>query len=182
MFTFYKEELTKEELKKAVGNNINYFEEKIKWLQEKWGHENSDSEELRLISSIIVRKTNPTNFSIIADNLEYFKDSYIKEYKSDNDLKKALKLGCLCGSQKIAEFLLNKLSVNYSTVGYDFVLSSACASNNEEWCKSIAKVMAREKTLMPKGVYAYASSALISEMKKIFNVENPAPFKLRSCS
>ncbi len=177
MFTFYKRELQKDELRNAV-ENPNDFEKKIGWLQEKWVKENSDSEELRLISSIIVRKTNPTNFSIIADNLTYFANSYEKEYKTDNNLKKALKLACLCGSEKIAVFLLDKLKVNYSTPGYDFVLSFACASNNEKWCQSIAADMVKEKAPMPDGVYAYASYKLINEMKKIFNLENPAPFKL----
>jgi len=177
MFTFYKRELKKDELKDVV-ENANDFEKKIGWLQEKWAKENSDSEELRLISSIIARKTSPTNLSIIADNLTYFTNNYKQEYKTDDNLKKALKLACLCGSEKIARFLLDKLKVSCSTYGYGFVLSFACASNNEKWCQSIAADMAKEKAPMPDGVYAYASYELISEMKKIFNLENPAPFKL----
>jgi len=169
MFSFYKRELDKEELRKAAGESLEDFEEKIQWLQEKWCKKQYDSNELRLMSSIIIRPTNAINFSIISDNIEYFKDNYLDEYGSDNQLKKALKLACLCGSKQIADFLLNKLEARYSTEGYDFVLGYACTSNNLAWVEAIAKAMKEDGVKMPDCVYGYADYNLIDVIEKIFN-------------
>ncbi len=88
MITVYQQYLKEEgEFQTSVGGNIKEFEEKINWLTAKWYKAQDDSNEKRLISPILVSKNKFVNYSIIADNLDYFKINYQNDYKTE-ELKK----------------------------------------------------------------------------------------------
>ena len=169
-YTFYKNDLDEKVYKEAVGNDLAGFEKKILSLQTKWGAKKSDSDELRLIGPLLTRKTNPVNFALMMNNVEYFKANY-KTYYKPEQYKGMLILACLCGSDKIANFLLSELKADYTTKGYEFILGDVCASDNEAWAKSIAEYMFSKNVPMPEGIYLYASWNLIESLENIFKKE-----------
>jgi hypothetical protein len=104
---------------------------------------------------------------MIADNLDFFK----KHYKEDSaHADQYLAISCLCGSQKIAEFLLDKLKLSYlSSDCKETILGYVSASNNVEWAKQIATIMSRNRESMPKAVYGLAcNDSTIREISAIF--------------
>ena len=157
----------KEAINSAIGSNKAIFLAKIKAMQEKWQAlaKNDEYEETRIISPYLYNKTKrtPVNTSILSDNLEFFRDSYITEY-SDHQLFKLLEIACLSGSKRVADFLLNKLGESYSSSDYQFVLCFASASFNTEWAKEIARDMAKKDISVPAGIY---SSIISDEMREV---------------
>lgn len=174
---FDNPEFQSSELKNARGRDSADFSKKVQELRAIWLKEKSDSEELRLIGPIIAGETNPINVAIITDNLDYFKNNYEKLYNDTVSYEKALKLSCLCGSQKISEFLLDKVKADYSTDKYSFILSYVCASKNQTWAESIAADMAKHGKPIPANVYAYSDFSLIDKIEEIFGEKKPA-FKI----
>lgn len=149
----------------AIGQDSKTFSEKMAWLKDKWGKK-KDSTARRLIGRMIFHKTIAINLSIIADNLEYFKANYEKEYP--HNLETALDVACLCGSKKIAEFTLKTLESSYTMEGNEHLLGYASASMNEKWVKDIASIMAKTKKDMPDSIYGLASYTVIDAITKIF--------------
>lgn len=158
------------EMNLAIGQNFTEFSDKLNALQNEWKKwiEKGDSIELRLISPILFQKTTPINLSIIADNLQYFKENYKKSY--ENNLEKALQIASLCGSQAIAEYLLKELKVDFADKKYDFVLSYASASLNDEWTLNLANTMKNVEKDLPSEVYLFCHDIdLLDNIKSIFN-------------
>ncbi len=153
-------------IKEAIGVNTSLFDKKMGWLQKKWTNA-KDGRVARLICPIVLHKTTPVNISIIADNLEYFEKNYKDQY--ENSLDKALARACLCGSQKIAEFLLEKLHANFMTENYEYVFGYASASMNNEWVEKIATTMAAANKDMPKSIFIVGNDIkTIDKIRKIF--------------
>ena len=128
---------TNDALKDARGEmSADLFAIQLSWLKDKW-HQLNDSDEKRLACSLIFRKLSPINTAIIADSLTFFKANYEKAFL--DDLGKPLLWACLCGSQKIADFLLEKLNRSYTSD--EDVLVYASASNNLRWVEEIGRAV-----------------------------------------
>jgi len=153
-------------IKEAIGVDTSLFDKKMGWLQKKWTKA-KDSRVARLICPIVLHNTTPINISIITDNLEYFEKNYQDQY--ENNLDKALARACLCGSQKIAEFLLEKLHANFTNENYEYAFGYASASMNDEWVDEIATAMAAANKDMPKSVFVVGNDIkTIDKIRKIF--------------
>lgn len=132
----------KEEKRKAAGD-LQVFFAKLAWMKSKWaniGNTFGDREELRMMGAVFASTASSARLSIVADNIDYFANHYSAD-ADRNNLIYDLKLACLCGSRSIAEFLLKKLNANYTSDGFEFVLSYAAASMNKDWVLDIANVM-----------------------------------------
>jgi ankyrin repeat protein len=150
---------------------------KIEWLQNRWANEKSDTDELRIVGFVLRKEldilVNPLEVSIVIDNVNLFKDSWKKRWEDKEELKKLLKVAAVCGSERIATFLLEKLHANCTTEGYSFILVYACASENKEWVKKLATEMVKNNKAMPRDIYCHASHELIRLLKDIFDIKPP---------
>ena len=136
----------------ASCENLDEFSRKLNWLKEKWSNA-TDSVYTRSINPII-GNTNAINSSIIEDDLNYFQVHYKENYGSCLEL--AMEAACLCGSRRIAEFLLIELNLDYLSEGYEHILSYVSASMNSSWAGNIANAMARAGKKIPQSVYGLA--------------------------
>ncbi len=154
MFTQKDQELVYAMAVKKAAGDADVFLKKMTWLKNRWEKElKKDSTAGRLIAPIIFRQTTPINVSIIADNIDYFRDRY--QEACGDDLERALQRACLCGSRNVADFLLEKLGSSYIDKGCEYVLAYACASMNEEWIREIASAMANAHREMPNLVFLF---------------------------
>lgn len=152
----------------AVGENVKEYEEKLKWLKEKWNDED-DNHEVRLISHIY-HTISALNQAVIADNVSYFKEHLYKYYKKgDSYLHELLATACLCGSKQVAEFLLKEFNEDYFSKGNDFILGYVVASPNLEWAEEIATKLAKSGRSMPGDVIVYANMSTMDKLEEIFN-------------
>lgn len=140
--------------------------DKKKWLKERWEKIKSDTTEKRLMAPMVFQATHDVNNALIEDNLSYFELHYQEVYP--DNLEKALARACLCGSEKIAESLLNKLASSYADERYQYLVGYASASPNQEFAKKIARQMANAGLEMPGVVIKLGSYKLINEIKEIF--------------
>lgn len=166
----------KKEIEKAIGLDKLRFLAKIKAMQEKWKtlSKKDEYEETRIISPYLFNKTKrtPVNTSILSDNLEYFRENYVKEY-SDHNLIELLEVACLSGSKGVAEFLLGKLEKTYSSKDCQFVLNYAAASFNISWVKEIAEIMSKQGIMIPNHIYSSMNSdEMIKEVIKVFEANS----------
>jgi len=150
----------------AIGRVDGIYVEKLEWLVNRWVNE-EDSTAARIIKPFLWHSSDPFYQSIIADNLGYFTNLYKKELVNPN---MCLAMACLCGSQKIGEFLLNDLKLTYLTPKHeDYILGYVSSSMNKGWAKNIALLMAQSGKSMPKSVYGEAASDnMIREISAIF--------------
>ena len=168
-FTEMQEEIIKKnkrDYQEATGSVDQAYEQKLDWLLKRWFKED-DGTAARLIKPILFLSSSPFYQSIIADNLDFFK----KDYNEDSaHADQYVALACLCGSNKIAEFLLDKLNLTYLSPGCkDTILGYVSASNNVEWAKQIATIMSQNRESMPKTVYGLAyNDSIIREISAIF--------------
>lgn len=156
-------------VQEAIGTDTKAYTEKLVWLQNKWKVlSKNDSSETRLVASMILHadSTTPVNVAIIADNLAYFQKHAENEpiYNPEAALAKA----CLCGSRRIAEFLLQQLNFSFTHDEHDYLLGYVAASMQEEWMKEIALAMAQAKKRVPLSVYGLADKDTIRLIRKIF--------------
>ncbi len=148
----------------AIGSNITVYTSKVKQIKEKWAHQ-SDSTPARLMGNLLSSNIPPLYHSIVADNVEYFRKNYDITKVNSNEL---LAIACLCGSQKVADFLLKKLNLNYLSPGYEYILTYAATSNNIDWVKKIAEVMSQDQKEIPKDLAAFADFSVINTIEEIF--------------
>jgi len=115
----------KEACKLAIGDNQVDYENKIDLLKKKWSLF-GDSVPTRLMSPLFYAFIPTIYHAVMADNLKYFREHYNGKNMNSNEL---LGVACLCGSKKIAEFLLQELKLNYLSPGHDYMLGYIAASN-----------------------------------------------------
>lgn len=137
---------------------------KKEWLQTRWEKIIVDTPSKRLISTVLIKPTR-VDEALINDDLDYFKDNYTVDYPKK---RKALEIACLCGSEKIADFLLKKLKEEFTNKKNEYLLAYASASPNQEWAKKIAKKMTESGLTMSDTVYSLANGKLIDEIVNIF--------------
>jgi hypothetical protein len=174
-------------LQEVIGKTIEEhkaFDEKVAWLKKRWKGEHSLVTEV--MSPMIAFDLTPVFYAaIIIDNLEYFKKHYHEKQAYDN-----LQRACLCGSQKIAEFLLDKLKIDYSSSDpeYDFILGYVAASiavsvsasgdttfsGNTTWLKKIATILANAEKKVPGSIYGLGThDKILDIIDDIFDQNKP---------
>lgn len=166
--------------REAAGVDTDLFSKKILWLEDKWNKAPmSGTAPARLMCPMVLRykQTVPINLSIIADNLDYFKDHYQKD--CGDDLDQALEKACLCGSRKIAEFLLEQLNVSYTDEDRRYLFPYVCASNNNQWIEDIASKMAKANKEIPTLVFLFSENNKITKKIKLIFDEQDSPFHKR---
>lgn len=153
-----KRELAIEE---AAGEEYSKFELKLKKLRSKWESiaKKGEYEETRIISPLL-QKITPIGAAIINDNLEFFKKVHEKECE-DKTMLLPLQQACLCGSERIASFILEELKRNYTSDGYLFVFGYATASDNVEWVERMASELVSNGETLPAYVHAICTNEVI---------------------
>ncbi len=149
----------------AVGKNKDVYFSNLKWLQNHWNGID-DNAAAREICPLIYNSIAPLVQAIIIDNLEFFKKEFLKEKV---DASAFLPIAYLCGSQKIAEFLLKEMKQDYLSSGNDFILGYVSASQNIAWAKSIASLYVKSGREMPDSVRELAGGLVYKTLKEIFN-------------
>jgi len=152
----------KREIEQASGSDLAEFKLRVNHLEQKWETlaKKDEYEETRIISPLL-QKITPIGASIISDNLDFFKESYKTTY--GEKLLLPLKQACLCGSERIASFLLEQLQKDYTSEGYEFVLVCASASDNTRWVEKIATEVAKTGRSLPDHVYTICNDDLMLE-------------------
>lgn len=150
------------------------------WLINKW-RKRDDCYPKRLLGGIISDKPSLISLAIINDDIDYFKLNYKSIYDTMHSLKKALASACLCGSQKIGEFLISELKIiDYNTdwLYWDetfdhWIFCFVLASKNVAWAEEIAIIMKKNRDKMPDDVYSYCNTfSMIKKIKNIFDTGN----------
>lgn len=147
-----------------AGKNSHEYTTKIDALKARWNPK-KDSTEARIMRPILSLHTSPLQYSVIADNLEYFKLHY-KEEKLEPE--SALQIACLCGSRNITDFLLQEMNLNYLSPDHEYLLPYISASQNTEWMKDIATKMAQEGKSMPQDIIRLAAGKVFNMIRDIF--------------
>ena len=148
----------------ATSNSPSAYIAKMKWLKGKWP-ENKDSTAARLIKPVLYSIAPPLQHAIVADNLDYFSKHYDKTAENSNAL---LAIACLCGSQNIADFLLGKMELSYTSAGHEYILSYASSSPNIEWAEAIAVSFKKAAKPIPREIYSYADDDTLDRITRIF--------------
>lgn len=147
----------------AIGPDFQSFLKKLNFLKQKWAKKIAlgDSIEIRLISHIIFSKANAKNYSIISDNLVYYKKCKIDQ----TDLLQA----CLCGSKIIAEFLADGLKIQLGEyLGY------VCSSPNQYWALALATQMKEHGIGLPRDFYLFCTN--LDTLNAIETIFKPVDF------
>jgi len=151
-----------------------------KWLISRW-KKRDDCYPKRLLGGILSDEPSLINICIINDDVDYFKSNYKSIYDTEHRLKKALVCSCLCGSQKIGEFIISELKIiNYNTdwlywdEAFDsWILCYVSASQNNKWIEEIATVMKNNGDKMPESIYSYCRTHnMMDKIRSIFGSDN----------
>lgn len=152
---------------------INYvnLEQKIKWLRTKWTKpsryaKRSDEHDMMGLLVYPGFKRRPIFDLVIADKLSEFQLEYIDNPK---DMPQYFMMACLCGSQKIAEYMLTcKLNSSYETYQEPDMLGHIAASPNHKWAKEIAQLFASKKFPMSKSIYRLTHGEITRQIIAIY--------------
>lgn len=176
------------------------YNQKFQWLFAKWAKSNCLP--TYKISYILARPDDPVKHSLVLDDIDNFilhtsattpqtteaslamtSETALLNNKSFQETKDGLginfttlKLACMCGSEKIGNYILKCLDQTYLSEECKFMLSFVCSSSNDKWALRIAQVLHDNKKKMPFNIYLYSSYKLIGQLEQVFCVDDFEPF------
>ncbi len=133
-------------------------EHKIRVLADKW-NKASDSTGKRLVSKILklYKNTDSALQSILVDDPALFEKTF-KESQRIHSALFWLEIACLCGSQKVANYLLIQEKVNI--LDSEDAIAYALSSGNQEFALQLATLAKEKGQVDPGKIFLYGSCKL----------------------
>lgn len=156
-------------VQEAVGSDTEGFERKRARLFERWCEKRLFPNRVSEFMLRVVGKKlspDPVNCALVSDNLEFFRSKYMDSYGQKPEL--ALQIACVCGSKKVALFLLGVLETNLTDPKMHYLLEYIMTSDLE-WAGEIAHAMIKAgQREMPEGMSVFPTMAEYLKIQGLF--------------
>ncbi len=153
----------------AVGPDLDGFNKKRDRLFERWCEKQSfPSEASALMRQVLSKQLSPSpvDCALVIDNVDFFRFNYSDLY--EQTLENALQIACMCGSKKIAVFLLDTLKTNFIDPKMYYLLEYIMTFDIA-WAEEVAHSMMKAgQKEMPEGISAFPTMAEYRKIQGLF--------------